>query len=70
MCYWLQTELKKYVCWTKVCLTLCNEVAFRNFGRRRCLPKFRKVSSEILEGLGLGTPSPSEMSEGNFVRKC
>ena len=38
MCYWLQTELKKYVIWTKVCLTFQNEVAFRNFGRRRKLP--------------------------------
>ena len=28
------------------------------------------MSSEISEGLGLGTPSPSEISEGNFVLKC
>ena len=28
------------------------------------------MSSEISEGLGLGTPLPSEILEGNFVLKC
>ena len=61
MCYWLQTELKKYVIWTKVCLTFQNDVAFRNFGRRRKLP------SEISEGEGVPNPNPSEISEDTFA---